>query len=145
MTRTLLPLHAFFRVAVFACAAACAGPPSASSDASTDAPADLTCADGEYVDGELVEFGGEGASTVFTYAPRCLRVRAGTLVRFAGDFSVHPLSPGTAPDDAPPGHPIPRTSSGRELAVRFDAAGSYPYVCDYHYAAGMRGAVRVVP
>ena len=93
-----------------------------------------------------VSFGGAGGSPLFGYAPPCLRVAAGASVTFAGDFSVHPLSPGTSPTTTTAGsanNPIARTETGTSLAVTFPTAGVYPYFCEMHYAAGMAGVVLV--
>jgi plastocyanin len=93
-----------------------------------------------------VNFGGTAGSPLFGYAPPCLRVAPGAVVTFAGDFSVHPLSPGTSPTTTAAGsanNPIARTESGSSLAVTFPAVGVYPYFCQMHYAAGMAGVVLV--
>ncbi len=111
-----------------------------------DAPTAGGCAPADYVDGtSLIQFGGEGGSPLFMYSPRCLSVARGTTVRFAGDFSLHPLSPGVAPGDDPGDNPIPRTAVGHAIDVPFGNAGAFPYFCELHYAAGMRGTVRVLP
>ncbi len=88
---------------------------------------------------------GTGAAA-FAYAPRCITVAAGQAVTFRGDFAVHPLSPGTSPSarDAGVGaNPITRRDTGNEAQVTFASAGTYPYFCEYHYAGGMAGVVRV--
>ncbi len=91
-----------------------------------------------------VGFGGESGSGPFSYAPRCLRIAPGETVTFVGDFSVHPLAPGTAPGTERSDNPIPRVGSGTTpTPVSFPAAGRYPYYCTQHYAAGMAGVVEV--
>jgi plastocyanin len=67
-------------------------------------------------------------------------------VTFRGDFSVHPISPGTSPSATTagtPNNPIVATASGMSLAVSFPTAGTYPYFCEMHYAAGMAGVILV--
>ncbi len=88
---------------------------------------------------------GTGAAA-FAYAPKCITVAAGQSVTFMGDFSVHPIAPGTspaAPDAGTAGNPIPRAATGSMTQVTFPTAGTYPYYCVFHYAGGMAGAVRV--
>lgn len=82
------------------------------------------------------------------YSPACMRIRAGQGVRWSGDLSVHPLRPGLLVGGAPmpqPGNPIPSTSSGNTVFVAFPTAGAYGYYCATHGAAGMKGAIYVVP
>jgi plastocyanin len=137
--------RALAAVAAALALAGCSGPPPA--------PAGFNgCTDTSFVDGTAapqIDFGGVGTSGVFDYQPRCLRIPRGQTVTFAGDFSVHPLSPGTSPeqlDAGTAGNPIPRFSTGTApLAVKFPAAGEFPYFCEMHYAAGMAGVIRVKP
>ncbi len=124
-------------------------------DEPANAPAGLNgCSDSTYVDrsaasaARVVTFGGAGGSGAFAYAPRCITVAAGQSVTFTGDFSTHPLAPGSSPtaaDAGSPGNPIPRqdTNAVPSVSVTFARAGDYPYYCAYHYAAGMTGVVRV--
>src|SRR3954467_9272292 len=71
-----------------------------------------------------------------TYAPPCIKIKAGSTVTWKGDFSKHPLLAGTVkgltapvPDD---NSPI-TDASGMVKVVTFDAAGTFPYYCMYHY------------
>ncbi len=96
----------------------------------------------------VVGFGGSNGSGVFTYSPRCITIAAGQSVAFTGDFSAHPLSPGSGPTatDAGTGrNPIPRQDNNTVsmVTVVFPSAGDYPYFCVSHYPAGMVGVIRV--
>lgn len=122
---------------------------SGTGGADAAAPTFNACAPSSFVNGSAastVNFGGEGGSPLFGYAPACLRVSAGSSVTFRGDFSVHPISPGTSPQATTAGtanNPIAATVSGMSLAVTFPNAGTYPYFCEMHYAAGMAGVILV--
>jgi plastocyanin len=78
------------------------------------------------------------------YAPRCVRVRAGSNVLFSGSFASHPLVGGTVtgsvgtPD---PSSPVPATSTGSEVTFIPTKAGAYPYYCSVHVSSGMMGVV----
>lgn len=81
------------------------------------------------------------------YLPPCVLISAGQSVTFAGTFNSHPLAPGrvegstTTPQ---PGNPIPATGSGSTpLEVPFPDPGDWGYFCDFHFEAGMYGAVFV--
>jgi plastocyanin len=74
-----------------------------------------------------------------TYDPKCVDVTAGQPITFQGSFSLHPLSQTCGPVDA-----IPATSAGTTLTIT-PPAGTYGYRCNVHGAAGMVGAIRVVP
>ena len=84
------------------------------------------------------------------YNPRCIRVKVGTIVTFAGDFEAHPLwgayqwQGGYLNDDKSP-FPFPPKSSGMSLDVTMPSIGSFPYVCTKHNHLGMIGAVIVEP
>jgi plastocyanin len=126
----------------------CAGGNGAGAGgADAAAPTFNGCAPGSFASGtDTVSFGGQGGSPLFGYAPACLRVGVGGAVTFRGDFSVHPISPGTSPTTTTAGtgnNPIAATASGMSLAVTFSAAGTYPYFCEMHYAAGMAGVILV--
>jgi plastocyanin len=83
-----------------------------------------------------------------SYMPRCARIRAGQTVTFSGTFADHPLRAGTIVGGvATPASqsPITSTSTGSAATFTFSQAGAYPYYCLYHYAAGMAGAIYVLP
>jgi plastocyanin len=91
-----------------------------------------------------VEFGGEHG---LKYAPRCLRVSAGTAVTFSGDFTVHPLVGGLVaagmkqPAGAGPFFPTTMLGASKEFVL--DAPGEHGFYCDSHALEGMKGAVFV--
>jgi plastocyanin len=117
------------------------------------APSLNGCADTDFVDRSaatatrVVSFGGVERSGPFAYAPKCIVVSAGQTVTFRGDFSQHPLAPGSSPSARVTGstnNPIPRRETTQaDVTITFPAAGSFPYFCEYHYAGGMAGVVRV--
>ncbi len=128
----------------------------ASNDAASDVPADAAvfhgCTADRFVDrtapgaDRTVTFGTMAAP--LEYAPKCITIAAGQSVTFQGAFSVHPLAPGensAARNAGTPGNPIPDVASGASAVVRFPAAGTFPYFCTQHVAAGMAGVVRVRP
>lgn len=76
------------------------------------------------------------------YSPNCLKVTAGTNVKFVSAFASHPLVGGIVdgskmPDGA---SPITATSTGME-ATFVIPAGNYGYYCDLHALSGMKGAI----
>jgi plastocyanin len=108
------------------------------------------CAPGEIVDRTLtaevtIEFGN---TLGHKYAPRCLRISAGTRITFSGNLLQHPLVGGTvregvrSPDRM---SPIPNTMNGSSVAFELAEVGEYPFYCDTHTDLGMYGAIFVVP
>lgn len=92
-----------------------------------------------------VGFGGEAGSGGFAFAPKCLTIAAGQDVTWTGAFSSHPLTrglPGNTSGGAA-GNPIPTTTTGTTVTVRFPRPGTYPYVCGTHAFLGMTGVVVV--
>ena len=67
----------------------------------------------------------------FAYAPKCLKVSAGTTVTFSGDFGSHPLEP-SALRGTLTGNPITSTSAGTTASFTFPAPGFYAYFCQFH-------------
>jgi plastocyanin len=89
------------------------------------------------------------ASTAsLSYMPRCLKVKAGTAVKFTGDFSMHPLKP-SAKRGSTTDNPIKDTSTGMEATFTFAKAGYYAYFCNFHGPGDdgsfMAGVVWVTP
>ncbi len=82
----------------------------------------------------VITFGGTA------YVPACAIVLVSQPITFNGDFSAHPLSQTSGAAGA-----IPQTTSGTTLTFSIDTAGTYEYQCDVHHAAGMTGAIKVVP
>jgi plastocyanin len=86
-----------------------------------------------------VNFGGAVGTS---YSPRCLRLARTAQVTFSGSFSNHPLSPTTGMGSAP--NPITHTGSGTSATFTFNAAGFYPYHCDFHDVSdNMHGVIWV--
>ncbi len=110
------------------------------------------CLPGDFVDRrgrDDVVIANDQPGNPFLYRPRCVTVSAGARVLFRAlpSFGNHPLfagsvSGGSATFD--PSSPIGSITSGDERQVVFDQAGEYPYYCDFHFAQGMLGSVRVV-
>jgi plastocyanin len=92
-----------------------------------------------------------GGSLGLAYSPACIKVKAGTMVTFNGDFSTHPLQGGvaTSATDTPaaPGTtPLPTTtpmSMGTTATFTMQPAGAYGYYCAVHVSFGMQGAIFV--
>ncbi len=75
-----------------------------------------------------IAFGG-GQGDV--YNPACLKVSAGTLVTFEGDFGNHPLAPSAA-RGTQTGNPIAATGLGSTASFTFPVAGFWAYYCTNH-------------
>jgi len=135
--------------ALAACGGASSTSTSGSDATSSTGSGDMTlngCTTSDFVDGDTINFGGVSGSPAFGYSPQCLKVKAGTKVTYNGNFTVHPLSPGTDPSDLTAGsadNPITETHTGMTASFTFSKAGTYPFFCEMHYAAGMIGAVLV--
>jgi plastocyanin len=84
-------------------------------------------AEADYETGTTIAFPAGGG---FAYAPKCLKVTAGTTVTFSGDFSSHPLMPSTRGGSS--ANPITSKSSGSSATFTFSTRGFYPYYCAYH-------------
>lgn len=86
----------------------------------------------------------------FLYRPRCVRISAGTEVRFQAlpDFGMHPLFAGAVVAGVAsfdPSSPIGSATNGTEHVIRIDVVGEFPYYCDFHFNQGMQGSILVVP
>lgn len=84
--------------------------------------------------------------TGLEYAPKCIKIKAGSSVKFVSTFSMHPLVGGEVLDqieDPDAASPIQPTSTGTEATFTFPDAGTFPYYCDTHSSVGMVGAVFV--
>jgi plastocyanin len=82
----------------------------------------------------------------YHYAPACVRVTAGTRIRFRGPFEVHPLGVGALVDGAirsAPGSPLRETAEGEEATSVLAEPGAYGFFCHMHVVEGMAGAVFV--
>jgi plastocyanin len=96
-----------------------------------------------YSGGDTIDF---SSAATAAYNPKCLKIDAGDMVTFMGNFGTHPLSPSTKRGDLT-GSPITHTSIGTSKAFTFAAPGYFAYFCDFHGpsdgAAGMVGVVWV--
>lgn len=74
----------------------------------------------------------------------CIRVSAGTIVSWQGNFDSHPLAGGVTPtrDEASPISVIDATSGTMDAVVTLDTAGTYPYFCEIHLGT-MEGVIYV--
>jgi plastocyanin len=80
------------------------------------------------------------------FAPQCIRIKAGSSVKFVDNFVSHPLVGGTVANGAKmpdANSPIKMTNSGTEATFMFPDVGKYGYYCDIHALSGMVGAVFV--
>jgi len=119
-------------------------------EAPAESPSLNRCTEARFVDrtasvaDRSVTFG--SGARAFEYTPPCLTIAAGQTVTFLGDLNAHPLAPGSSPsalDVGTAGNPITRIAAGTMTRVTFPRAGVFPYFCEYHYAGGMVGVVRV--
>lgn len=119
----------------------------------TTARADNGCLPGDFVDWRgraQVEIGNTDPTNPYRYRPRCTLISEGTVVRFVAvpDFGSHPLYAGRIVNGMPemdPSSPIGSITSGQVQERRLLAWGEFPFFCDFHYAMGMKGSIRVVP
>ncbi len=86
----------------------------------------------------------------FLYRPRCVRISAGTEVRFQAlpNFGMHPLFAGAVVAGVAtfdPTSPIGSATSGTEHVVQINDVGEFSYYCDFHFSQGMQGSILVVP
>jgi len=86
----------------------------------------------------------------FRYRPRCATVSEGTRIVFRAtpNFGMHPLYGGTVSGGVAtidPASPIGSITSGTEALRMLADSGEFPFFCDFHYAQGMLGSLRVVP
>jgi plastocyanin len=90
----------------------------------------------------------------FAYTPNCIKVTAGTVVTFNGNFGGHPLVAGEVQGNtkipaAPGTSPLPTTpgglNTGTSAPFTMSSTGTFPYYCNPHATIGMNGAIFVVP
>lgn len=111
------------------------------------------CLENEFADmrGEAaIQIANDDPTNMFRYRPRCVTISEGTVVGFQAvpNFGMHPMfggtvSGGTAAID--PDSPIGPFTSGTTGEAMFTASGEFPFFCDFHFASGMMGSIRVVP
>ncbi|MEO7014235.1 MAG: hypothetical protein ABI127_07960 [Dokdonella sp.] len=97
-----------------------------------------------------IRIANDNPTNPFAYRPRCVTISEGTRILFAAipDFGMHPLYGGTVSGGQAtidPSSPIGSFTSGTEGQRILVDAGEFPYFCDFHFAAGMKGSIRVVP
>lgn len=111
------------------------------------------CLDADFADrrgqAELV-VANDDPTNPLRYRPRCATVSEGTRIVFRAvpNFGMHPLYGGTVTGGVAtidPSSPIGSISSGNEADRVLVVAGEFPFFCDFHYAQGMLGSLRVVP
>jgi plastocyanin len=112
--------------------AACGSTPPPACDATMDDTAQTAV---------TIKFGG---SVGLAYDTPCIKVKAGTPVTFAGDFSAHPLAGGASPPTVDTTSPIKETRTGTSATFTLATAGTYKYFCEFHYSSnGMAGTIVV--
>lgn len=82
-------------------------------------------------------------ATPSQYTPRCVKVKAGAQITFAGRFSFHPLEANGG--DTP--SPIPTQTTdvdGGALSITVTTPGTFGFQCQFHPTT-MFGAIQVVP
>lgn len=83
----------------------------------------------------LVEVRLEGIKSLsLDFAPECILVSPGTVVRFTGPFESVPLVGGVAPNPAPDGPFATATTTGSSKDVAFPDPGTFPYFALGHTA-----------
>lgn len=77
------------------------------------------------------------------YTPRCMKIKAGQMVTFSGQFAAHPLMQSCGPTAN-----VITNGTGTSESITFATAGDYGYYCTIHGTAsgfGMAGSISVVP
>lgn len=114
-------------------------------DAPCTAPGGGSCLTSTQVD---VSFPTTGAPA--QYVNRCVKVKVGTKIDFAGSFASHPLQPQGGDTPTPivltngANSPPVGTSGMPELIITMSTAGTYGFECQLH-PDSMFGAIQVVP
>lgn len=125
-----------------------AGVAAPCTDAELEAPgANYTGADagGQGVGGADISFPTGGAPV--QYSPRCVKIKVGQKVTFAGSFVSHPLESFGGQKPSPiPAFTNTNADGGPSgtLTITFANAGTFGFRCGVHTVA-MTGAVKVVP
>ena len=110
-------------------------------------PALNGCTENDYVVSSdsltVIRFGHEWGHN---YSPACLRVAAGTRIRFEGQFLSHPIEPGRIVDSIPIDveGPVQGVEAGDSAEFVATTPGKFGYFCDLHVAEGMMGAIEVL-
>lgn len=117
------------------------------------APALNDCLPGAFVDQRglaSIQIANDDPTNPFRYRPRCVTVSEGTRVLFRAlpNFGMHPLFGGTVANGQAtidPTSPIGAITFGTEAERTLIGVAEWPFFCDFHYAQGMLGSIRVVP
>ena len=97
-----------------------------------------------------IQIANDNPGNPYVYRPRCVTISEGTKVHFAAvpDFGMHPLYGGTVSGGEAtidPASPIGSLGSGAQGERVLIASGEFPFFCDFHFASGMMGSIRVIP
>lgn len=120
--------------------------------AALEAHALNNCLDADFLDrrgvAEVV-IANDDPTNPFRYRPRCVTISEGTRVVFRAvpNFGMHPLYGGIVSGNQAmidPSSPVGSITSGTETDRVLLDSGEYPFFCDFHYAQGMAGSIRVV-
>jgi len=111
------------------------------------------CLENDFADmrGEAaIQIANDDPTNPFRYRPRCVKISEATLVVFRAvpNFGMHPMFGGTVSGGVAtidPASPIGPFTSGSQGESVFTTSGEFPFFCDFHFASGMMGSVRVVP
>jgi plastocyanin len=71
------------------------------------------------------------AASGISYTPKCVKVSKGGMVKFAMDFSIHPLKPSATRGNTTD-NPIKDTSTGMDATFTFPKAGFFGFFCNVH-------------
>ena len=97
----------------------------------------------DYVEGTSISF----VPAEIKYTPKCLKVKAGASVKFAGNFAGHPISPSKRGDQTD--NPIKETTTGTDASFTFAKPGFFAFYCKFHGfqddGKNMAGVVWVTP
>jgi plastocyanin len=101
---------------------------------------EATAMDATSMNAVTINFGG---SAGLAYSPKCVKVKAGTMVTFSGSFTTHPLAGGNSPPTVDATSPIHETKTGMSAAFTMSSPGAYGFFCEVHFGSGMQGAIFV--
>lgn len=111
--------------------------------------------EGAYQMGTTITFPGADPAKDAEYTPKCLKVTAGTAVKFQGTggvtFKTHPLNPSRMrSSNGLTGHPVMKFEADMgETTVTYTTPGFYGHYCSFHDPIDtgdhMAGVVWVVP
>jgi plastocyanin len=82
-------------------------------------------AESDYMDATTIN------AVSFLFSPKCVKVKKGASVKFAMDFTMHPLKPSAKRGDTA-NNPIKETTTGNEASFTFDKTGFFAFFCNFH-------------